>query len=272
VAFEIYKQGQGKYVRVPTVIGAVIVLCVLCVYFGIILDRRLATEPKPLAVEWGLKDAAREVLGGPQISGLKAQYYDGKWQSLPDFGTLTPAKQIETKKFDVTDLGHANYGLVYQGKLEVTKPGEYSFFVKSHDGSRLLIDKAAVVENDGLHQVKEESGKVELTAGSHDFRLEYFRTLSTWDMFFAARVYFVYGLPALAFIGLGIWVGLLLNKPAFVDFLIATESEMKKVSWSSRAELIGSTIVVIVTVVLLAIVIWTFDTVFIFGARTLGLW
>ncbi len=34
-------------------------------------------------------------------------------------------------------------------------------------------------------------------------------------------------------------------KPRSVDFLVATESEMKKVNWSSRREVMGSTIVVI---------------------------
>src|SRR5436305_8297203 len=36
-----------------------------------------------------------------------------------------------------------------------------------------------------------------------------------------------------------------LNKPRVVDFFIATESEMKKVNWTSRKEIIGSTKVVI---------------------------
>jgi preprotein translocase subunit SecE len=77
--------------------------------------------------------------------------------------------------------------------------------------------------------------------------------------------FIIYGIPALLAVGLallGIWM---LNKVSFVDFLIATEGEMKKVSWSSRPELIGSTIVVIATVVLLAAVIWVFDTAFIAG-------
>ena len=34
-------------------------------------------------------------------------------------------------------------------------------------------------------------------------------------------------------------------KPRSVDFLVATESEMKKVNWSPRREVVGSTIVVV---------------------------
>jgi len=89
----------------------------------------------------------------------------------------------------------------------------------------------------------------------------------------ALKVYLVYGIPALVAAGMLAASAWFLNRPSFVDFLIATESEMKKVSWSGRPELIGSTVVVIVTVVLLAIVIWFFDTIYIFGlTRGLGLW
>lgn len=43
----------------------------------------------------------------------------------------------------------------------------------------------------------------------------------------------------------------LVNVPQFADFLIATEAEMNKVSWSTRKKLTQDTIVVLVTVVLL---------------------
>ncbi len=46
------------------------------------------------------------------------------------------------------------------------------------------------------------------------------------------------------------------------DFMIATEGEMKKVSWSSKREVIGSTKVVIVFTILLAILLFVVDLVF----------
>ena len=54
----------------------------------------------------------------------------------------------------------------------------------------------------------------------------------------------------------------IINKPTVVDFLIATDSEMKKVNWTTRAELIGSTKVVIFFMILIAVLLFTFDTVF----------
>ena len=49
------------------------------------------------------------------------------------------------------------------------------------------------------------------------------------------------------------------NVPAFADFLIATEAEMNKVSWSSRKRLVQDTIVVLVTVFLLAAFLFVVD-------------
>lgn len=54
----------------------------------------------------------------------------------------------------------------------------------------------------------------------------------------------------------------LTNKPANVDFLISTDSEMKKVNWTSRRELIGSTKVVIVFMFLIALFLFVADLVF----------
>ena len=44
----------------------------------------------------------------------------------------------------------------------------------------------------------------------------------------------------------------LLNKPVVADFLIAAEGEIKKVSWTSRKEIVNSTTIVIFVVVIMA--------------------
>jgi len=77
--------------------------------------------------------------------------------------------------------------------------------------------------------------------------------------------------------GLGIWravIPLLLllgglfavlkvvNGPRAADFMIATEGEMKKVSWSSKKEIIGSTKVVIVTLLVMGGILFLVDLFF----------
>ena len=61
---------------------------------------------------------------------------------------------------------------------------------------------------------------------------------------------------SLAFCVLSLLVFLVINKPPNVDFLIATDSEMKKVNWTSRKELIGSTKVVIIFVLFITLMLF----------------
>jgi preprotein translocase SecE subunit len=51
------------------------------------------------------------------------------------------------------------------------------------------------------------------------------------------------------------------NVPAFADFLIATEAELNKVSWTTRKRLWQDTIVVLVTVILMAFALFAADMV-----------
>ena len=77
--------------------------------------------------------------------------------------------------------------------------------------------------------------------------------LNTWGML---------GIAGAVFAVLMLFSWRLMNKPGNVDFLIATDSEMKKVNWTTRAELIGSTKVVIVFVILIATLLFVLDLVF----------
>ena len=51
----------------------------------------------------------------------------------------------------------------------------------------------------------------------------------------------------------------IVNMPTFADFLIATEAELNKVSWTTRQRLVQDTVVVLVTVVLLAVFLLVAD-------------
>ena len=61
---------------------------------------------------------------------------------------------------------------------------------------------------------------------------------------------------------LGALVWYLMNKPSNADFLIATDSEMKKVNWTSKKDLIGSTKVVIAFMFLIAAFLFVVDVFF----------
>jgi len=98
-----------------------------------------------------------------------------------------------------------------------------------------------------------------------------------WDLLATARIGSIqtaYVQAASAVIVLAVFGGLgfyLIGlKPKVVDFMIATEGEMKKVNWSSRREVLGSTWVVIVFVILVAIYCLCADLAFETLFRALG--
>jgi preprotein translocase subunit SecE len=82
-------------------------------------------------------------------------------------------------------------------------------------------------------------------------------------------VYLGYGIPTLLVLVVGFGTYWLVNRPGTADFLIATEGEMKKVSWSSRKEVVGSTKVVIITTFVLAMVLFAVDMAFVLLFQTI---
>jgi preprotein translocase subunit SecE len=68
-----------------------------------------------------------------------------------------------------------------------------------------------------------------------------------------------FGVPTLMGLIFGWVIFRLLQFPPFVEFLIATEAEMNKVSWTSRADLYRATTVVLVTVSIVAVFLFGVD-------------
>jgi preprotein translocase subunit SecE len=80
-----------------------------------------------------------------------------------------------------------------------------------------------------------------------------------------------YILPALV-VAVGGWVAFrAVNMPRFADFLIAVEAEMNKVSWPTRAELFRSSVVVLITIFVLAAVLFAYDVFWRYLLRILGI-
>lgn len=78
------------------------------------------------------------------------------------------------------------------------------------------------------------------------------------------------GIPAILLLVLAGVVYKILNTPKIADFMIATEGEMKKVSWSTKKEIITSTKVVIVTVITMSIMLAGVDFCFMWFFRAIG--
>ena len=107
---------------------------------------------------------------------------------LPDFAGLYPVGYIYAKSLNVPERafdsgfpGITNrfewFALSYSGQINIplAKSGEYTFKLISDDGSRLIIDKNMVVNNDGTHRTAPAEGRVYLEPGLHTITIDYFQ-------------------------------------------------------------------------------------------------
>jgi hypothetical protein len=126
--------------------------------------------------------------GGKALAnGARYRYYEGTWQSLPDFQQLAPQSSGTTDSLVIGRISPSekSFGIVYDGYLRVPRDGVYRFFLLSDDGSRLVIDGETVANNDGVHGPTEVLGEIALKSGDHPFTLLYFqgsggKALSVW--------------------------------------------------------------------------------------------
>ena len=88
-----------------------------------------------------------------------------------------------------------------------------------------------------------------------------FRRLPVWTPMDRSGwpLYVILGILCLAMVGVAWW---LINRPRNAEFLINTDVEMKKVNWTSRRELIGSTKVVVIFMFLIAATLFLYDIIF----------
>ncbi|MFJ9037246.1 family 16 glycoside hydrolase [Streptomyces sp. NPDC102406] len=118
----------------------------------------------------------------PQEPGVTLRVFDTQ-VPLSKLCTLKPGqtpnhdKLMRTVDWSTTDDfgGFAdNFTAQASGYLVVPSEGTYTFRLTSDDGSRLTIDDREVIDHDGLHGAEPKDGAIQLTAGSHPFRVDYF--------------------------------------------------------------------------------------------------
>lgn len=108
--------------------------------------------------------------------GLAFQYFEGTWDTLPDFAALKAAASGVSDQFDLsTRRRNEQYALRFTGFIDIPREGAYVFHTRSDDGTRLRIGNEEVVTNDGVHGEKEASGEIALKAGRHAITLLYFQ-------------------------------------------------------------------------------------------------
>ncbi|MFT3948647.1 MAG: PA14 domain-containing protein [Agriterribacter sp.] len=111
-------------------------------------------------------------------SGVSYAYYEtvGGLTGVPGFSTMIPVK---TGRVDNLSLGMQNrsdnFAVKYEGVINIPATGKYKFYNTSDDGAMLYLDNSLIIDNNGAHSsTTKESVVLDLTAGYHTIRLEYF--------------------------------------------------------------------------------------------------
>ena len=123
-----------------------------------------------------------------KTQGVKGNVYQlvAGQPKLPDFSKMAPVDQIIVSNIDVPNHAWSTgfpgvrnlyewFGIQLQGNLYVSKNSQCSFRIDADDGANLYIDGIKVVDNDGVHAVRSAYGDVNLTAGKHAVRVDYYQ-------------------------------------------------------------------------------------------------
>jgi len=110
-----------------------------------------------------------------KVPGLQFKTYWGRYNAMPDFSKLSPVNRGTIDQFHASRVvgRRDDYALVFEGYVEIAKPGLYRLSILSDDGSRLFLHNRLVLDNDGPHPPQEVSRLVRLAEGLHPVRVEY---------------------------------------------------------------------------------------------------
>jgi len=112
----------------------------------------------------------------PSEKGLAYEYFEGRFEKLPDFSALKPARAGTAPRPDIAVAKDKDdFALRFKGSIRVPETGVYVFYLNSDDGTKLSVAEKEIVANDGVHGMTEEKAEIALEAGWHAFELVYFQ-------------------------------------------------------------------------------------------------
>ena len=113
-----------------------------------------------------------------QAGGLAYYYYEGIWDSLPDFKKLTPLQSgLAGKDFDIKKFPKQhNIACLLNGQLEIKTDGYYIFGIEAAGGAKLFVANQLLIDYNGIHSGDQfQSFLVPLVKGFYPMRIEYFQ-------------------------------------------------------------------------------------------------
>ncbi|SEW50321.1 fibronectin type III domain-containing protein [Chitinophaga arvensicola] len=116
------------------------------------------------------------------LKGLNYKVVNGTFSVLPNFDALTAVASGITPAVDLTvRTADVNYGIIWQGFINITVAGSYTFGITSDDGSRLYINvpysstATPTIDNDGLHGDVSKEATLNLAVGVYPFTATFFQ-------------------------------------------------------------------------------------------------
>lgn len=132
--------------------------------------------PKLRLTDDEARDAASYFLQNvPGDPNVRYEYYEGRWNDLPDFSITEPVATGTSTGFDIT-VGKKmdRVAFRFHGYLHLDADVNNEFRLTSDDGARLFIDDVLLIDHDGIHPATEKQVRSILKKGVHKVRVEYF--------------------------------------------------------------------------------------------------
>ncbi len=104
-------------------------------------------------------------------------FYLQKLSNIPSLASRIPDTTgacFEIGSEEIKDLIKEHTVVRFRARINIDQVDRYTFYLRSDDGSKLLVDGQVVVDNDGDHGVKETDGEIELQSGKHDLEVVWF--------------------------------------------------------------------------------------------------
>ena len=139
---------------------------------------------------------------GDMLPGIYAEYFDNEGISfnsatMPDLIDRVPdhvrtetslAYSSSNNPYSgLDDRFKNNWGARFSGLIDIPEIGNWTLYLNSDDGSELWIDGVSAIQNYGSHGMRENSVTMNLSAGYHDFKIEFFQgggphgLILSWD-------------------------------------------------------------------------------------------
>ena len=156
-------------------------------------EMRMLMPPPPMAVEWFRRNWRRSLavaavalgafmawqMGQMYVTrgkGLMGEYYSGT-----NFNRLVARRRDLSIDFNLRNaapirrLNFDNFSVRWTGFIRIPADGSYEFITRSDDGVRLMIDDSLVIDKWTVHRQAVDKVLLQLKAGSHPLKLEWFQ-------------------------------------------------------------------------------------------------